>query len=439
MCQCKPNVVGRQCDRCAPGTYGFGPEGCKQCDCNQIGALDRECDQITGQCRCRPNTYGRECDQCQPGYWNFNDCQQCQCNGHATTCDTRTGQCHDCADYTQGEQCDRCVEGYYGDPSLGSEVGCRPCHCPGTLASNHTHADECQWDPRTLDMVCYCREGYTGARCELCADNYFGNPEVPGGRCERCDCSRNVDLEVAGNCDGRTGECAQCMFETGGAHCEHCRDGYYGDALQPNCRQCECDVLGTNGTVKYCDRYSGQCPCLPNVEGARCDRCVKNHWKIALGVGCEACECDPVGALSEQCNEVRGGDSNSYSKLFEKLTMLCCSLSSKVIASARKDSVAASATSARRTTGAIRTKSVMVSTLDPAIEHRTPLQFPAFRHFQLATVTTTARPASSATAPPASASATWASVASSATSATAATWARHRTVRRAASASTIGT
>ena len=28
QCECKSNVVGRRCSRCAPGFYGFGTQGC---------------------------------------------------------------------------------------------------------------------------------------------------------------------------------------------------------------------------------------------------------------------------------------------------------------------------------------------------------------------------------------------------------------------------
>ena len=30
QCHCKLNAVGRTCDRCATGTFGFGPEGCRR-------------------------------------------------------------------------------------------------------------------------------------------------------------------------------------------------------------------------------------------------------------------------------------------------------------------------------------------------------------------------------------------------------------------------
>lgn len=131
ICPCKPNVVGRRCDRCAPGTYGFGPEGCIPCDCDGVGALDNFCDVETGRCKCRPNTYGRTCGQCEPGFWNFPHCQRCECNGHAESCDSKTGACVNCRDYTTGHNCDRCIETYYGDPRIGVDIPCRACPCPG--------------------------------------------------------------------------------------------------------------------------------------------------------------------------------------------------------------------------------------------------------------------------------------------------------------------
>lgn len=154
-------------------------------------------------------------------------------------------------------------------------------------------------------MVCHCQEGYAGSRCEICADNFFGQTES-GGSCSKCDCSNNIDPYDTGNCDRQTGACLKCLYQTTGDHCELCKDGFFGDALLQNCQQCDCDFLGTNSTIAHCDRFTGQCPCLPNVQGLRCEQCAVNHWKIASGEGCESCNCDPIGALHEQCNTYTG-------------------------------------------------------------------------------------------------------------------------------------
>ncbi|KRT86087.1 hypothetical protein AMK59_1581 [Oryctes borbonicus] len=305
ICTCKQNVVGRRCDSCSPGTYGFGPEGCKGCDCDSIGALDNFCNVTTGQCKCRANTYGRECNQCRTGFWNFPNCQRCDCNGHADICDSKSGTCISCRDYTESYACDRCIDGFYGDPRLNADIPCRPCPCPGIAGTNHSFADTCTLDP-TRDVVCHCKEGYAGARCDVCVDNYFGNPEVPGGSCRPCECNDKIDLLRPGNCDPHTGKCKQCLYETTGDHCERCRGGYFRNSPDEMCRECVCHVLGTNNTAGPCDPESGKCSCFPHVIGQECDQCEDYYWKIASGSGCEPCNCDPVGSVDLQCHRFYG-------------------------------------------------------------------------------------------------------------------------------------
>ena len=90
-----------------------------------------------------------------------------------------------------------------------------------------------------------------------------------------------MDLSVSGNCNPSDGKCLQCIYNTVGDHCEYCEPGYFGDAINLSCAECTCNVLGTadpypeSGIDKRehnCDRDSGVCRCLPNVQGDSCDK-----------------------------------------------------------------------------------------------------------------------------------------------------------------------
>ncbi|CAJ0568445.1 unnamed protein product, partial [Mesorhabditis spiculigera] len=316
QCECKLNVVGRRCDRCAVGTYGFGPSGCQECACDSIGSLHNQCDKQSGQCLCREKgIYGRQCNQCQPGFWSFPDCRVCQCNGHANICDQQTGACIECRNLTAGHYCDRCQDGYYGDPRLGVSLACKPCPCPGGPTSGFQHADTCYLTRTngTQDVQCNCRPGYVGERCAECAVNHWGNPKAVGEECVKCDCNGNIDIGVEGSCDKETGECLKCLYNTEGAQCENCVSGFFGDAKIRSCQRCVCNHLGTNATAGACDIITGQCPCYPNVIGEQCDQCADNHYNLASGEGCASCECDSNGVINDhegnpqlQCNRFDG-------------------------------------------------------------------------------------------------------------------------------------
>ncbi|KAJ8360943.1 hypothetical protein SKAU_G00174680 [Synaphobranchus kaupii] len=311
QCQCKPGVSGRRCDRCEPGTFGFGPGGCVACECDSQGSVSPNCDPVSGQCKCRQGVSGRQCASCHLGLWGFPSCRPCQCNGHALTCHPQTGSCHDCRDHTTGHLCDRCTNGFYGNPVLGSGDHCHPCLCPGGPGSGHSNADSCFIDPTSNHITCHCRQGYAGPHCDHCAPGYFGDPERHGGQCLPCQCSGNIDLQDPESCDPQTGRCLKCLHNTDGPLCSVCRLGYYGNALQQDCRHCACVLEGTlpsrcNGDQCHCQEQTGACPCRDNVVGLSCDQCAPQHWNFGAEQGCVPCNCHLQNSAAPHCSMSSG-------------------------------------------------------------------------------------------------------------------------------------
>ncbi|XP_076863385.1 laminin subunit beta-4 [Brachyhypopomus gauderio] len=308
QCDCKPNVIGRCCDTCAPLTFGFGPNGCSPCHCEPSGSRAESCDSRTGQCPCRSEVMGRRCERCRPGYYGFPNCRPCQCNGLADFCDPVTGVCLDCREHSTGPYCERCVEGYFGDPV--SRDPCMPCQCPDVKGSGRFFAISCSKDPNSLTPTCECEPGYEGFHCDACASGYYGNLLLPGTRCKKCHCNNNIDPGEA--CDAVSGECLRCLHNTHGTHCQACKPGYYGNALLQDCRECPCNRQGTDaakcplGSPCFCDQVTGQCPCRAGVVGLLCDRCEDGYWNINGESGCQPCDCHPERSISNLCDQITG-------------------------------------------------------------------------------------------------------------------------------------
>ncbi|KAL7984390.1 hypothetical protein Chor_002960, partial [Crotalus horridus] len=228
-------------------------------------------------CECPQGYSGLSCEICVPGYYRVDAilfggiCLPCDCNGHATECDSR-GVCIACEHNTTGQSCEQCLPGFYGMPSRGTTEDCQPCSCPLRSATNK------------------------------CANGYYGNPLVPGKPCLPCDCNGNVNPLEDGHCHSVTGECLKCIGNTVGHHCERCADGYYGDAVtNKHCYACECDINGSVSSI--CHHETGLCQCKANVVGKRCDKCLFGYYGLSSTASCLLCHCSKIGSAAEDCNE----------------------------------------------------------------------------------------------------------------------------------------
>ncbi|KAM6929230.1 laminin subunit alpha-5 [Lycodopsis pacificus] len=134
-CICPPRTVLPECTQCEPQTFGCHPlVGCEVCNCSRPGIVspDVNCDTFSGQCRCKDNVVGRMCDRCAPGFYGYPNCRLCDCNEAGTeeeVCDSFTGQCL-CKENAQGSRCDQCKVGtFHLDPT--NPKGCTSCFCFG--------------------------------------------------------------------------------------------------------------------------------------------------------------------------------------------------------------------------------------------------------------------------------------------------------------------
>ncbi|KAL4656079.1 laminin subunit gamma-1 [Arapaima gigas] len=181
--KCIFNTDGFFCDRCKDGFYGNAlaanpADKCKACSCSPFGTVDRQtnCNQVTGQCPCLPHVTNRDCSACEPGFFNLQSgqgCKRCNCSEIGSTngqCDINTGQC-ECQPGVTGQRCERCEVNFFG---FGSS-GCKPCDCD----PEGSESAQCMEDGR-----CMCRPGFIGVRCDLCEENYFYNRSRPG--CQQC-------------------------------------------------------------------------------------------------------------------------------------------------------------------------------------------------------------------------------------------------------------
>ncbi|TDG52532.1 hypothetical protein AWZ03_000765 [Drosophila navojoa] len=192
--KCIHNTAGENCDQCLPGHFGDPlalPHGkCDRCSCYAAGTEQDEqsisrCDQVTGQCQCKPNVIGRDCGECQPGYFNIrsgNGCENCLCDpvgSYNSTCDRYTGQCH-CKPGVVGLRCDQCENFFFGF----SVDGCKPCECDES-GSKGFQCDQ--------SGQCPCNDNVEGRRCDRCKENKYDRQRG----CVACPDCYNLVQEAA--------------------------------------------------------------------------------------------------------------------------------------------------------------------------------------------------------------------------------------------------
>ncbi|XP_023930665.1 laminin-like protein lam-2 [Lingula anatina] len=232
---------------------------------------------------------------------------QCACFGHAAECTgPNQAECV-CQHNTMGVNCDQCLP-LYNNRSWQAAVGdqinaCQECGC-------NAHAESCHYDSGVGYGICdNCGYNSTGHKCDQCISNHYkaNVSDIPGVAwvCKECDCNRDGTLASSGYvCNSETGQCS-CKAHVTGRTCDQCRDGYWNfQAANPDgCQACNCDPVGSLGSINFCNKDTGVCVCKQNTQGQRCSECKPGFFNLTVSnpSGCQSCDCLPGASTSSVC------------------------------------------------------------------------------------------------------------------------------------------
>ncbi|XP_063453299.1 laminin subunit alpha-3 isoform X1 [Pan paniscus] len=159
--------------------------------------------------------------------------------------------------------------------------------------------------------ICACPPAYAGDSCQGCSPGYYRDHKgLYTGRCVPCNCNGHSN-----RCQDGSGICVNCQHNTAGEHCEHCQEGYYGNAVHGSCRACPCPHTNSFATSCVVNGGDVRCSCKAGYTGTQCERCAPGYFgnPQKFGGSCQPCSCNSNGQLGS-CHPLTGDCINQEPK-----------------------------------------------------------------------------------------------------------------------------